>query len=189
MIEGKRGWRRSTRKLRLLVCACYRRVWHLLSDAGRKAIEVAERHADGRATNEELHAIQPAFIRGGNIADNGVHHAAAPNRFFRSWIKSALSFAVWAVEERGPEHDAEQLAQCHMLRDVFGPLRFRSVELVLHFWSDGIPPSRNSPKLFTTNGPSTACPSWPTLWKKPAARTRTSSALAGQGASTLGDVG
>ncbi|MGH7171452.1 MAG: hypothetical protein ACRELG_14345 [Gemmataceae bacterium] len=142
MIEGKRGWRRSTRKLRLLTCACYRRVGHLLSDTGRKAIEVAERHADGRATNAELHTAQPAYIRGGNIADNGAHHAAAPNPLFRSWVGSALSYAAWAVEEHGPLHEAERLTQCHVIRDVFGPLRFRPVDLapVILRWQDFIIP-------------------------------------------------
>jgi hypothetical protein len=44
-------------------------------------------------------------------------------------VKSALSFAAWAVERQGPKHDAERLAQCDLVRDVFGPLRFRSVDL------------------------------------------------------------
>jgi hypothetical protein len=114
-------------------------VWHLLSDAGRKAVEVAERHADGGATNEELHAVQPAFIRGGNVTDNGVHHVAAPSRLFRSCVNEALSFAAWAVEGRGLKHDVERLAQCGLIRDVFGPLRFRQVRLdpAVLDWSDG----------------------------------------------------
>src|SRR5262249_15488846 len=47
----------SPRKLRLLCCACCRRVWHFLKDERlRELVESAERYADGLESLEELKA-------------------------------------------------------------------------------------------------------------------------------------
>jgi hypothetical protein len=49
------------RKSRLFLCALYRRAWHLLDGEGRRAVEVAERLADGLAGEaERLAAREPA---------------------------------------------------------------------------------------------------------------------------------
>src|SRR5262245_49414329 len=42
------------RKLRLFLCHCCRGVWHLLGKRCRAAVEVAQRFADGMASEEEL---------------------------------------------------------------------------------------------------------------------------------------
>src|SRR4051794_28004462 len=67
----------SDRKLRLFGCACLRRVWRSLpEDSHRRAIETAERFADGLVTSEELEAAREAAYgpyrdRGDLIADYG----------------------------------------------------------------------------------------------------------------------
>src|SRR5690348_12221328 len=75
----------SERKLRLVACACCRRVAHLLCDKySRKALAVAERYADAEVSKEKL-----GFAWG-----DARRAAQAPSRQQR---ETAEVTAMWAV--------------------------------------------------------------------------------------------
>ncbi len=62
MLEFLRG-KASDRKLRLFACAYCRRIWDSLpKDACQKAVEIAERYADGQAANRELSSAYSAVV-------------------------------------------------------------------------------------------------------------------------------
>jgi hypothetical protein len=66
------------RRLRLLACACCRRIWHLLVDPrSRAAVELAERYATGQARNEQLEsAHEAAWGAIEEARSQGVGHSA-----------------------------------------------------------------------------------------------------------------
>ncbi len=111
----------SPRKMRLFFCACIRQHFpRLENQRSRLAIEVAERHADGRATDEEL-----------RLAHLGAREAC--NEWVHTWEQPRA--AVWAT---GPDvwasvFNASRLTepdlQCQLLRELFGPSVYRPILL------------------------------------------------------------
>jgi hypothetical protein len=145
--------RASARKLRLFACACCRHIWHLLPDErSRRAIEVMERHLDGRADAEEMRdaaraaaaAGVAAFATYDESAASAAQIAGDPEGNAPAWMRpadaamtaaeNAACDAADAAAQAGSDPDvagrrvrwrAERLAQCQLLRDLFGPLPFR----------------------------------------------------------------
>jgi hypothetical protein len=133
MLEYLRG-RVGDRKLRLFACACCR---HLLTEVAvnpwdEAAVDVAERFADGEASNEELESAassttsdytpgcacaDAASAEGGvdaaiYAADNARHAAGEHAAFLVNATDDHPAFAAGRA--------AEAEAQARLLRDVFG---------------------------------------------------------------------
>ena len=91
--------------LRKFACRCVREVWNLLADErSRNAVEVAERHADGLATDEELAAASAAArdaaraavgCAAGYAAGYAAWHAASAPAWYAA--RAAAWDAAWSA--------------------------------------------------------------------------------------------
>jgi hypothetical protein len=118
----------SDRKLRLFAVACSQRVWSLIDDLGRTAVEVAENYADGLAGPDEMRAARLACQGAGGQAS---WYAAASNPEVAARNAARSAQAGIASNPILGTVAAELHAQADLLRDIFGSLPFRPITLDL----------------------------------------------------------
>jgi hypothetical protein len=123
------GDQASKRKLRLFRCACVRRIWHLVTEgACRRMVEVAERHAEGLAGDDELRAARERALRAlGNPTGAPKPEPTKKGRKESAAAWAALhvatdtvSVVLKACEAVGGARAEEKAAQAALLREVFG---------------------------------------------------------------------
>jgi hypothetical protein len=124
----------SDRKFRLFTVACCRRIRHLINDREcRKAVDVAEEHADGLVTDRELAQADAAVtarvakerLAAWSTLDGYVRYmAAGATQCSAKWGQLsyfAASAARCASQARSAaEGMGESEAQCLLLREIVG---------------------------------------------------------------------
>ena len=116
------------RKMRLFAVACVRRIDHLLSTNGRKAVIAAEDFADGRISVAKLNAARAAvgFPKAlpRQYAAYAARAAAFPPDHVVTHAAASAIDAVTQVEPRSKASEkSEKVAQADLLRDIFNPFR------------------------------------------------------------------
>jgi hypothetical protein len=121
----------SERKLRLFAVACCRRVWEHLGPEGRLVVDVAERHAEGTATVEQLDearaaAREAATRRGGalvrSVGDRSVDAGDCASEAATLYADSQIPSQETPSEQEQwyGAVSTESASQAELLRCVFG---------------------------------------------------------------------
>src|SRR5262245_51206221 len=151
MVSFLRQRRASERKLRLFGCACCRRVWHLLpNEASRKAVDVAERFADGLAKRKDLKTAEMACQEEANESTHNnpgetvVRLGTLMPAFWTSYnarclVEGPQFFDASQIPVREIAHEVEGRGQIGLLHDIFGnPFHPVSLDPACRSWNGGI---------------------------------------------------
>ncbi len=186
------------RKMRLFAVACCRRIAGQLADRrSLAAIDIAERHADGNASDRKLRLANEAASAAHRQAydilaekEEEERHKSGGPYVNEAKIVTCLDWAAvqvadpsaWKAAESvswmaaTPRHPgavtgAEYPVQANLVREIFGsPFRPVVVQPCWLTWN-----SRSCkpwPARFMMNGPLNDCPNWPRCWKLPGARSQ-----------------
>jgi hypothetical protein len=138
------GAMRKYRKLRLFSVACCRRIWRFLSPIpSQTSVETVERFLDGQASVEEMRRVGNIPYGCGDdpladLADGAAGYCCATDacnideydlRYARIVAAEACHVVTTAASRRNEVNASEETVQAHLLRDIFGPLPFRPINI------------------------------------------------------------
>jgi hypothetical protein len=135
--------RASDRKLRLFGAACCRALWPQLTEpARRRAVEVAELWADGKADQRTIAKATKGVHLADRTASNAASRGGAPYSRAMAAARSLTIEEAWyaaacAALGNGPEQEA--VARGY-LRDIFIPFRPLSIDPGWLAWHGGAIP-------------------------------------------------
>jgi hypothetical protein len=107
----------NDKNLRLFACWCVRKIWHLLTDErSRNAVVVAEKYANGLATQEELAAARDAAWAARDV----VRDAAWAAAWDAAWDAARAARAAARAAARDAAWAAARAAQSKKLIEMLG---------------------------------------------------------------------